>query len=49
MLLGAVVEPKSGSPYFFKVVGPAASVRAAQAGFNAMLDGLSPNAEASAL
>jgi hypothetical protein len=43
MLLGAVVESKAGAPYFFKLVGPIASVRAAQPGFNAMLDGLVPN------
>jgi hypothetical protein len=49
MLLGAVVETPSGPPYFFKLVGPTASVRAAQAGFNAMMDGLVPNDGASTL
>lgn len=36
-LLGAVVETE-GSFYFFKMVGPAATVRASRASFDAMLD-----------
>lgn len=36
-LLGAVVET-SGSPYFFKMTGPTASVKAARGAFMALLD-----------
>jgi hypothetical protein len=35
-LLGAIVETP-GSPYFFKLTGPAASVRAARPAFDALL------------
>jgi hypothetical protein len=38
-LLGAVVETSS-SPYFFKMTGPTASVKAARATFVALLDGV---------
>jgi len=40
-LLGAVVETPS-SPYFFKMTGPTASVKAARAAFVALLDGVTP-------
>ena len=40
-LLGAVVETSS-SPYFFKMTGPTASVKAARGAFMALLDGLTP-------
>jgi hypothetical protein len=38
-LLGAIVETP-GSSYFFKLVGPAATVNAARAPFKAMIEGL---------
>ena len=38
-MLGAIVET-SGEDYFFKVIGPAATVRAAKKPFEAMIDGL---------
>jgi hypothetical protein len=38
-LLGAIVETP-GSSYFFKLVGPATTLNAARAPFNAMIDGL---------
>jgi hypothetical protein len=41
-MLGAIVEGK-GQPYFFKVIGPAATVHAAQKPFEAMIDGLTPS------
>lgn len=40
-LLGAVVETP-GSPYFFKMTGPSATVRAARASFDALLESLTP-------
>lgn len=40
-LLGAVVETPT-SPYFFKMTGPTASVKAAQGAFIALLDSLTP-------
>jgi hypothetical protein len=40
-LLGAVVETP-GSPYFFKMTGPTASVKAARSAFMSLLDGVSP-------
>ncbi len=40
-LLGAVVETE-GTSYFFKLTGPAATVRAAHAAFDAMLEGITP-------
>ncbi len=41
-LLGAIVET-SGSPYFFKLVGPAATVLSARAGFDALLASVTPS------
>ncbi len=41
-LLGAIVETP-GSPYFFKVTGEAATVRAARASFVALLDSITPS------
>jgi hypothetical protein len=41
MLLGAIVET-TGTPYFFKMTGPAATVRAARPAFEKMLDGIAP-------
>ncbi len=38
-MLAAIVETK-GQPYFFKLLGPAATVRASQKAFEAMLDGV---------
>jgi hypothetical protein len=38
-LLGAVVETQ-GTSYFFKLTGPAATVHAAHAAFDAMIDGI---------
>ena len=38
-MLAAIVQGK-GRPYFFKIVGPAATVHAAKKPFDAMLDGL---------
>lgn len=40
-LLGAVVEA-NGLSYFFKLTGPEASVRAAHAAFEAMIEGVAP-------
>lgn len=40
-MLAAIVQGK-GRPYFFKIVGPAATVKAAKKPFDAMLDGLTP-------
>lgn len=40
-LLGAIVQTP-GSPYFFKAVGPSASVKAARKAFLEMIDGLEP-------
>ncbi len=41
-LLGAIVEAPSGS-YFFKLVGPEASVKAARAAFYHLLDSVKPS------
>ncbi len=41
-LLGAIVETP-GSPYFFKLTGDAATVRAARASFDALLDSITPS------
>jgi hypothetical protein len=41
MLKGAVVETPDG-PYFFKLTGPSASVVAARAGFDALVDSITP-------
>ena len=41
-LLAAVVEGKSG-PWFFKAVGPSATMAAAKPGFTALLDSLQPH------
>ena len=40
-LLGAIV-PTPEQPYFFKLTGPAATVHAARAKFDALLDGVAP-------
>jgi hypothetical protein len=40
-MLAAIVQTK-GRPYFFKIVGPAATVHAAKKPFDAMIDGLTP-------
>jgi hypothetical protein len=40
-LLGAVVET-SGSSYFFKMTGPAATVKSARKSFDALLDSVTP-------
>ena len=40
-MLAAIVQGK-GRPYFFKIVGPAATVHASKKSFDAMLDGLTP-------
>jgi hypothetical protein len=40
-LLAAIVET-SGSPYFFKMVGPAANVKAAHASFDVLIGSISP-------
>ena len=41
-LLAAVVEGEGG-PWFFKAVGPAATIGAAKPGFDALLDSLQPH------
>jgi hypothetical protein len=41
MLKGAVVET-TGGPYFFKMTGPNAAVVAARAGFDALVDSITP-------
>jgi hypothetical protein len=41
-LLAAIVETP-GSAYFFKLVGPAASVHAARAGFDALIESITPS------
>jgi hypothetical protein len=38
-LLGAIVKTR-GQPYFFKMTGPAATVRAARAGFSSLIESL---------
>jgi hypothetical protein len=40
-MLAAIVHGK-GRPYFFKLVGPAATVHGAKKSFDAMIDGLTP-------
>jgi hypothetical protein len=40
-MVGAVVESRN-PPYFFKMTGPAAAVHAARAGFDRMIDGITP-------
>jgi hypothetical protein len=40
-LVGAVIESRS-PPYFFKMTGPAAAVRAARAAFDRLVDGITP-------
>jgi hypothetical protein len=40
-MVGAIVESRS-PPYFFKMTGPAAAVRAARATFERFLDGIAP-------
>jgi hypothetical protein len=40
-MLAAIVQGK-GRPYFFKLVGPAATVHASKKSFDAMIDGLTP-------
>jgi len=42
-LLAAIVDTR-GSPYFFKLVGPAASVLGARAGFDALIESITPSA-----
>ena len=41
-LLAAIVETR-GSSYFFKLVGPAASVHGARAGFDALIESIAPS------
>ena len=41
-LLGAIVEA-SGSPYFFKATGPAATIHSSRASFAALLDSITPS------
>ncbi len=41
-MLGAIVQTK-GESYFFKVIGPAATVKSAEKPFQAMIDGLKPS------
>ncbi len=41
-LLAAIVETP-GSPYFFKLVGPASAIRAARANFDGLIASISPN------
>jgi hypothetical protein len=40
-LLAAIVE-STGTPYFFKLLGPADQVDAARAAFDRMIDGIAP-------
>ena len=40
-LLAAIVETK-GDPYFFKLTGPTATIKAARPAFDGMVDGLTP-------
>ena len=40
-MLAAIVE-RGDQPYFFKIVGPSATVKAAEKPFDAMIDGLAP-------
>jgi hypothetical protein len=41
-LLGAIVET-SGSPYFFKMTGPQATVRAAHVAFDRLIESVTPS------
>jgi hypothetical protein len=41
-MMAAIVETQ-GESYFFKVVGPVASVRAARKPFEAMISGITPS------
>ncbi len=41
-LHGAIVETK-GQSYFFKIIGPTATVHAARSSFDAMIDAVTPN------
>jgi hypothetical protein len=41
-LIGAIVETK-GSPYFFKLIGPRATVRGARPSFDALIDSITPS------
>jgi len=44
-MLAAIVEPATaGSPYFFKLLGPADQVDAARTSFDGLLEGITPNA-----
>lgn len=47
MLVGAIVETP-GAPYFFKMTGPAATVKSARSAFDAMIDGATPAASGDA-
>lgn len=40
-LVGAIVE-SPGAPYFFKMTGPAAAIRAARPAFDRMVEGITP-------
>jgi hypothetical protein len=40
-LLGAIVET-NGSPYFFKMIGPAATIAAARPAFDTLIDSIRP-------
>jgi hypothetical protein len=40
-LLAAIVQTP-GSPYFFKLIGPAATLRAARSRFNSLIDSIVP-------
>jgi hypothetical protein len=41
-LLGAIAETPQGSPYFFKLLGPTATVAKAHASFDALVDSFTP-------
>ncbi len=43
-LLAAIVET-AGSPYFFKLTGPAATTRAARPAFDALVDSITPSSK----
>jgi hypothetical protein len=47
-LLGAIVETE-GSPYFFKLLGPAATLRQARAEFQSLIDSIAPGNRGPAL
>jgi hypothetical protein len=40
-MVGAIVETPS-LPYFFKMTGPAAAIRAARPAFDRLVDGVAP-------